>query len=85
MAVTYQNFESQVFITKEKVSGKLKVDKAPRPDGLHPRVLKEIAKEIVEALVVSFQESLESGRVSEEPLCSYDAAWPAVFIQPCTL
>eukprot|EP00061_Rhincodon_typus_P004971 g23851.t1 len=53
---------SLVAITKEKVLEKLtglKVDKSPGPDGLHPRVLKEIAEEIVEALVVIFQESLE--------------------------
>jgi len=42
------------------------MDKSPGPDGLHPRVLKEIAEEIVEALVVMFQESLEAGRVPEE-------------------
>eukprot|EP00061_Rhincodon_typus_P002621 g18030.t1 len=57
-----------VAITKEKVLEKLKslkVDK-PGPDGLHPRVLKEIAEEIVEALLVIFQESLESGRVPED-------------------
>eukprot|EP00061_Rhincodon_typus_P002390 g17428.t1 len=58
-----------VAITKEKVPEKrkdLKIDKSPGPDGLHPRVLKEIAKEIVEALVVIFEESLESRRVPEE-------------------
>eukprot|EP00061_Rhincodon_typus_P007771 g29791.t1 len=52
-------------ITKEKVLGMLKclkVDKSPSPDGLHPRVLKEIAEKIVETLVVIFQESLESWR-----------------------
>ncbi|GCB60125.1 hypothetical protein scyTo_0006816 [Scyliorhinus torazame] len=40
---------SVVAITKEKVLGKLKdlkVDKSPGPDGLHPRVRKEIAEEI---------------------------------------
>eukprot|EP00061_Rhincodon_typus_P004952 g23807.t1 len=50
---------SAVAITKETVLGKpkgLEVDKSPGPDGLHPRVLKEIAEEIVE--VVNFQESL---------------------------
>jgi len=52
---------SVVAITKEKVLGKLKVDKSPGPDGLHPRVLKEIAEEMVEVLVVIFQESLEAG------------------------
>eukprot|EP00061_Rhincodon_typus_P012131 g37676.t1 len=56
-------------ITEEKVQEKLKclkVDKSPRPDGLHPKVLKEIAEEIVQALAVIFQESLESGRVPED-------------------
>eukprot|EP00061_Rhincodon_typus_P011377 g36331.t1 len=56
-------------INKEKVLEKLKrlkVDKSSGPDGLHPRVLKEIVEELVEALVVIFQESLESGRVLED-------------------
>eukprot|EP00061_Rhincodon_typus_P013498 g39904.t1 len=50
-----------VAITKEKVLGKLrspKVENSPRADALLPRVLKEIAEDIVEALVVIFQESL---------------------------
>eukprot|EP00061_Rhincodon_typus_P003191 g19492.t1 len=59
---------SMVAITKEKVLEKLnglKVDKSPVTDGLHPIVLKQIAEDIVEAIVVIFQESLESGRVPE--------------------
>eukprot|EP00061_Rhincodon_typus_P001543 g15074.t1 len=58
-----------VAITKEKVLEKLndlKVDKSPGPDELHPRVLKEIAEEILEVLVAIFQESLESGIVPED-------------------
>eukprot|EP00061_Rhincodon_typus_P004147 g21848.t1 len=58
-----------VAITEEKVLGKLKglkVDKSPGPNGLHPRVLKGIIEGIVEALVVIFQESLETGMVPEE-------------------
>eukprot|EP00061_Rhincodon_typus_P003357 g19893.t1 len=58
-----------VLTTKEKVLEKpkgLKVDKSPGPDGLHPRILKEIAEEMVEVLVVIFTESLESGRVPED-------------------
>eukprot|EP00061_Rhincodon_typus_P001799 g15813.t1 len=58
-----------ITITKENVLVKLigpKVDKLPGPDRLHPRVLMEIPKEIVEALVVIFQESLKSGRVPED-------------------
>eukprot|EP00061_Rhincodon_typus_P015830 g43732.t1 len=52
-------------INKEIMLGKLnclKLDKSPRSDGPHPRVLKDIAEEIVEALMVIFQESLESGK-----------------------
>eukprot|EP00061_Rhincodon_typus_P002539 g17838.t1 len=58
-----------VDITNEKVLEKrkgLKVDKSAGPDGQHPRILKEIAEEILEALVVIFQELLESGRVQED-------------------
>eukprot|EP00061_Rhincodon_typus_P002561 g17890.t1 len=58
-----------VAINKEKVPGKLnglEVDKSPGPDGLQHRVIKEIAEEIVEALVVIFQGSLESGSVPED-------------------
>eukprot|EP00061_Rhincodon_typus_P006354 g26915.t1 len=54
-----------VTITEEKMLEKLKglkVDKSPGPSRLHPRVLKEIA----EALVVIFQESLESERLPED-------------------
>eukprot|EP00061_Rhincodon_typus_P012507 g38282.t1 len=60
---------SMVAITKEKLLERLKglkVYKTPGPDGPHPRVLKEIAEVIVEALVVIFQESLESRRVPQE-------------------
>eukprot|EP00061_Rhincodon_typus_P006633 g27472.t1 len=70
----YQNIKSArgqsiVAITKENVLGKLKglhLDKPPGPDGPQPRVLKEKTEEIVKALVVNFQESLESGRVPED-------------------
>eukprot|EP00061_Rhincodon_typus_P011075 g35832.t1 len=57
-----------VAITNEKVLGKLKglkVDKSSRPHGLHIRDQMEIAEEIVGALAVILQESLESGRVPE--------------------
>eukprot|EP00061_Rhincodon_typus_P010646 g35109.t1 len=56
-------------ITKEKVLGKLKglkVHKIPGLDGLRSRVLQEMVKEIAEALVVIFQESMELWRVAED-------------------
>jgi len=55
-----------IIITKEVVLGKLmglKVDKSPGPDGMHPRVPKEMAGEIANALVVIYQNSLDSGVV----------------------
>ena len=59
----------QINISREMVLGKLmglKADKSPWPDNLHPRVLKEVALEIVDALVVIFQDSIDSGTVSAD-------------------
>ena len=56
----------EINISRENVLGKvmgLNVDKSPGPDNLHPRVLKEVALEIVDALVVIFQDSIDSGTV----------------------
>ena len=39
----------------------LKVDKAPGPDNLHPRVLQEVVLGIVDPMVVIFQNILISG------------------------
>ena len=55
-----------IVITKEVVMGKLmglKVDKSPGPDGMHPRVLKEMAREIANALAIIYQNSINSGVV----------------------
>eukprot|EP00061_Rhincodon_typus_P017930 g46866.t1 len=64
----FQGAELSVLAITEKMLRKLKcleVDKSRRPDGLNPRVLKEFVEDIVEALVVIFQESLESGKGPE--------------------
>ena len=64
-ATAGENLET-IIITKEVVLGKLmglKVDKSPGPDGMRPRVLKEMAGEIANALVVIYQNSLDSGVV----------------------
>ncbi|XP_072885546.1 uncharacterized protein [Hemitrygon akajei] len=58
-----------VTITTEKIHRKLnslRVDKSPGPDGMHPRVLKEVAVEIAEALAMIFQKSIDSGLVPED-------------------
>ena len=60
---------SEIQVSREVVLGKLnglKADKSPGPDSLHPRVLKEVATEIVDALVIIFQNSLDSGVVPED-------------------
>eukprot|EP00061_Rhincodon_typus_P015249 g42817.t1 len=59
----------EINITREIVLGKLlglKADKSLRPDNLHPRVLKEVALEIVDALVVIFQDSIDPGTVTAD-------------------
>ena len=59
----------RIDIRKDTVMSRLlglKADKSPGPDGLHPRVLKEVALEIVDALVIIFQSSLDSGSVPED-------------------
>ena len=56
----------EISFSRETVLGKLmglKVDKSPGPDNLHPRVLKEVALEIVDPLVVIFQNSSYSDLV----------------------
>ena len=60
---------SAIAITKENVPGKpkgRKVDKSPESNGLHPRVLRMVAEDIIESLVMIFQESLDSGMVPED-------------------
>eukprot|EP00061_Rhincodon_typus_P003739 g20858.t1 len=56
----------EINISREMVLGKLlglKANKSPAPDNLQSRVLKEVALEIVDALVVIFQDSVDSGTV----------------------
>ena len=53
-------------ITWEKIKKKilqLKISKAPGPDGLHPRLLKELAQQISQPLETIFQLSLKEGKV----------------------
>lgn len=56
-----RNLERIITITRvlSRLLG-LKADKSP---GLHPRVLKEMALEIVDPLVTIFQNSLDAGMV----------------------
>ena len=44
----------------------LRVDKAPGPDNMHPRVLMEVGEQVSEMLTDIFNSSLESGQVPED-------------------
>ena len=46
--------------------GNLRVDKAPGPDNMQPRVLREVAEQVSEMLMDIFNSSLESGQVPED-------------------
>ena len=46
--------------------GNLRVDKAPGPDNMQPRVLREVAKQVSEIFTDIFNSLLESGQVPED-------------------
>uniref|UniRef100_A0A8C5LT35 Reverse transcriptase domain-containing protein n=1 Tax=Leptobrachium leishanense TaxID=445787 RepID=A0A8C5LT35_9ANUR len=57
------------WLTQDKVLHKLNnvnVNKAPGPDGIHPRVLRELCVEICKPLFLIFQDSFLSGIVPED-------------------
>lgn len=49
-----------------KVLQKLKRNKSPGPDGVHPRVIKEVIEELLAPLRIIFNSSLEEGIVPED-------------------
>ena len=49
-----------------KAIKKLKTGKSPGPDGLHPKVLKEVGKEISPALCIIFNTSMAEGSLPED-------------------
>ena len=60
---------TNINISKEKIKKKLlelKISKAPGPDGLHPRLLKELAAQLSEPLESIFQLSLKQGKVPKD-------------------
>ena len=50
----------------KKQRGNLRVDKAPGPDNMYRRVLREVAEQVSEMLTDIFNFSLESGQVPED-------------------
>ena len=49
-----------------KILSKLKVDKSPGPDNIHPYFLKETANELASPLNIIFNKSLESSEIPDE-------------------
>ena len=45
---------------------KLKIDKSPGPDEIHPRLLKELADEVSPALACIYNTSLKSGSLPDD-------------------
>ena len=70
--MTQRNFKewlTSMEISKERIKKKilqLKVSKAPGPDGLHPRLLKELAQQLATPLEVIFQLSHSQGKVPSD-------------------
>ena len=44
----------------------LKINKSQGPDGIHPRVLKELANSLTKPLTILFQEAAEAEQIPEE-------------------
>ena len=59
----------EVEITLEKVKNKLvklSNSKAPGPDGIHPRILREAAEEVSVPLLLLFQKTMDTGELPED-------------------
>ncbi len=59
----------EIEFTREEVMKKLqklKIDKSPGPDSVHPRLLREVAEEISPALACIFNSSLKSGSLPDD-------------------
>ena len=49
-----------------KALNKLKPDKSPRPDNIHPKLLYEVAAEVVRPLTLLFQKSISEGKLPSD-------------------
>ena len=50
----------------EKALRALKINKSPGPDGLHPRLLKEVSTSIIPALTLIYQTSIQTGTLPDD-------------------
>ena len=61
----FQKMQVRVEEVKEQL-GSRRVDQAPGPDSMYPRVLREVAEQVSEILTDSFKSFLESGQEPED-------------------
>ena len=65
----YENMISSIEITEDMILKKLKkikINKSPGPDTIHPRVIHEISNEICKPLCIIFQASIKSKKLPDE-------------------
>ena len=56
-------------ITEERVRGaidEMKEDSAAGPDGIPPRIIKELKEELILPLTILFQKSMDEGRIPDD-------------------
>ena len=62
-----------MMLNREKIKkklDKLNISKSPGPDGIHPRILKELSNTISTPLSVIFQTSIDTGELPEDWKCA---------------
>ena len=63
------NHMDAIIMTEKQIENeltKLKTDKSPGPDDIHPRILKELCPQITNALKIIFDVSLATGQLPDE-------------------
>ncbi len=60
----HENFLDSIIVSDKMIKDKLlklKVNKSPGPDGIHPRIIKELTDQLIKPLKILFTRSLQEG------------------------
>jgi hypothetical protein len=74
---THENIMPPIVITESMVLEKLtklKTEKSPGPDSIHPRVLKELKNELYKPLTILFNNSITAGKLPDDWKLSFITA-----------